>query len=207
MAEAAHLLKSSPQLITWGIDIIWKTGELESAPISWSTRTVAEHIWDNFKTNFSASHQRHVKDRSLSMRGTMFNHSSTTVSTLTGQMVTTHCDLVNSINSLYLWTSDVLVSSQLLSDIDGLHHQLTMLHENSPIKESSQDRTSSNRTTIKNSSSYRLNKILNCCWSHRAWSHSSTENNNKKPGHLDADALANKLNGSIAYLGSTQSMS
>ena len=155
--------------------------------------------------------------RGSSMRGTAFHQANATVAALTNEMDRIRSDLVDSINSLsFAHDPPVAVEAspaptriqdhqanatsnnfnqEFLSTLQALQLQIQNLN-------SSNGGGNRNRNGGGNngrSTSRRRRNVSKYCWTNGACSHTSSECNNKAPGHKNEAIFENKLGGSTNY--------
>ena len=75
LATAANREKSEQQIIGFGLDIICRTGDMETALREWNALPAAQQTWIGFKTHFNNGHCKLRRNRGPSMCKTVFHQA------------------------------------------------------------------------------------------------------------------------------------
>ena len=209
LATAANREKSEQQIIGFGLDIIRRTGDMETALREWNALPVAQQTWIGFKTHFNRGHRKLRRIRGPSMRNTAFHQAHQVATELSSDFNQMRNEIVAAMNSISMMKEpadtpeDTLPSPtapamnatttdpQLLKAIQMLQEQIKVLSSN-------KDTTGSNGRTPNPTHRPRRN-VSKYCWTHGACSHESKECKNKKDGHKDLATFATKMGGNTYY--------
>ena len=229
IAEAARNAKSDTQLLNYGLDIVRNTSEFETALLAWYTKPTNDQTWTNFKTHFTTAHTELSNVRGSTMRGSAFNQANATVEALSREMGDLRNDLIESINSLSTVTppTEILPPSNptlltippveqqqemnatisnhtMIEAIAQLQQQmLELMQSNNRSSNNTSQRSTNTQRNNGGGARYTRSNTSKYCWSHGACAHASSECNDKKDVHKNNATFADKMGGSTAFCGAT----
>ena len=220
MSTAANLEKSERQIISIAIDIIRRTGDLETALLQWEIRPANQQTWIAFKAHFNAAHRALKRIRGPTMRNTAFHQAHQVATDLKSEFENMRDDIVVS------WMNAVTMNHHdsallVVPPPTPSMHATTNDHFLAAIKKIVQDQMKNNHNDQSNDRGRQYNNGYNnggcgynngaqqqrrpCrytsqyCWSHGACSHKGKDCNNKRQGHKDEATIKNKMGGSTYY--------
>ena len=221
MSTAANLEKSERQIISIAIDIIRRTGDLETALLQWEIRPANQQTWIAFKAHFNAAHRALKRIRGPTMRNTAFHQAHQVATDLKSEFENMRDDIVSTMNAVTMNHHDsappVVPPSQVVPPPAPSMHAATDDQFLAAIKKIVEDQLKANQNDQSNGNGRQYNNggrgynngaqqqrrprrnTSNYCWSHGACSHKGKDCRNKRQGHNDEAMIQNKMGGSTYF--------
>ena len=218
LAQAANLEKSQHQIVGFGLNIVRRTGDMESNIKEWNARPANQKSWINFKTHFNAAHRELKLIRGPTMRNTAFHQAHQVANDLSRDFNHMRDDVMAVMHSISMMKeatdtgeetepappaiekpspsmNSTIVDKELLAALLQLKEEVKQLKSNQNNRRfqggNSNRNGNNNRRPRRNVSKY--------CWTHGACSHNSKDCENKNSGHKDEATFNTKLGGSTEY--------
>ena len=210
LAEAAKIPRTEEMLISHGLEIIQRTGDMEKGLTEWHEKEDNEVSWEAFKRHFSAAYHALRKVRGTIIKHTPFHEANVMVQQLNDNISDLRSEFRNSMSMIGTPTNDnhYAHSSSSPSSLSPSANSVTNESLLQLILQLQQQmitmQNPQQQTTQKRSKQFIRNHTDHYCWTHGACGHDSKDCKNKKDGHQDHATFTNKMGGSQSFCKPTQ---
>ena len=208
LSTAAKIPRTNEQLVALGVNIIQKTGDLETALMQWFEKDTADQTWSNFKTHFSNAHRSLRKVRGKEIKNTPFHQANSIAQRVDNNLSDLRNELRDTMTMLtsvsdsstpfhssasvpmssISHTANSVTNAEILKLVMQLQQQILDMGKEKQAVE-----------TKKPKSNFIRNQVHKYCWTHGACGHESRQCKNKKEGHRDEATFSNRLGGSDQF--------
>ena len=204
LAEAARLPRTNQMMVSYGLGIIQRTGDMEKGLSEWHELDADDQTWRTFKRHFNNAYRALKKVRGTVIKNTPFHEANSMAQQLHDDISDLRSEFRNSMHlitqennvptsspqSSLTHSANSTTNDNLLQMILQLQQQMLNLHNSTPAP--SQPAPKPTRKFIRNHTD-------KYCWTHGRKRHESKQCKNKKDGHKDNATFSNKMGGSLQY--------
>ena len=201
LAEAAGMPKTEAQIVNYGIAIVKRTNDFETAFMNWFNLPAVDQTYQRFKSHFSDAQHELCKIQGSKLHDTQF-HQANQVSELQADFSKLKDELITSVNTLSAAQRQEQASDHesmnATTDINAAILTLLQQMQTQMMNQNSQGgggggatNDSPRRCTRRTTSKY--------CWSHGACAHESKDCKSPRRGHKRNATFENKMNGSTEF--------
>ena len=204
MATAAKVPHTTEQLISFGINIIQKTGDFERALMEWHKMDRNLRTWQNLKDHFSKAHRALRKIRGTIIKNTPFHQANQMAQSLHDDIsdlrsgfrelmpILTSPTIDPPTPTTFAQTATMAPSANAATNQDLLQELVLQLQNQ--IQE-----LSKNKESTKKLKPFVRNQTDKYCWTHGACGYEGKYCRNKKDGHKDEATFKNRMGGSNQF--------